>query len=454
MCGIIALWNPSQNQTLSNLIDKLKKLQHRGQDSFGYGYLDHKNILKIHKEPGLVKDYTSTDHLSIKANFAVGHLRYTTSGSRDNSSSIESQPLGTNEFIVCHNGNLPNHSQLEKDLSLTTKWLGSDTQLLSMYLEFLYKKHQSWEEVMTRVMQRIPGVYCLLVLTIDGLWIARDKYGLRPLLIAGNKDIGWAIGSESVIFSESTSELNFKNVDPGSLSYIRKDGILTKSQIYASKLIPCIFEYIYFMNPDSVIEDQSVSEFRRHCGILLAQKETYQFDCKYIVIGAPSTGLIPAEKYAETLGLNYRPEALEKRENVGRTFILENNDKRINACYNKYNFNEAIIRDSYIILIDDSLVRGNTLKVINQILREKGAKEIHVRIASPSVKNPCYFGIDIPTSQELIINSYNNLEMLSKDLFADSLVYLELEDMSKAFKEKPFCSSCFDGKYNSKLLEW
>ena len=456
MCGIIALWNSNQNKTLENLIQKLKRLQHRGQDSFGYGYLTLEQELKVHKEPGLVRDYNPNQSLE-STNFALGHLRYSTSGSAKGSN--ESQPLGNQDFLLCHNGNLPNHSQLEKDLGFNQnqKWEGSDTQLLSLYLEHLYQKHQNWKEVMERVMRRIPGVYCLLLLTKDGLWIARDRYGLRPLLISNDKDNGWVIGSESLIFDDNQS---FRNLEPGSLSYLRPNGQLTTTQIYQSCLTPCIFEYIYFLNPNSIIEDHSVAEFRSRCGELLAKKECFKFNSDYIVIAAPSTGLISAERYAEVLNLNYRPETLEKRKKACRTFILENDQKRINACLNKYNFNDALIKNSKIILVDDSLVRGNTLKVINQILREKGAQEIHIRIASPPVKSPCYFGINIPTKEELIANSYLNqdntldTDELGNVLGADSLIYLDLEDMSKAFNKKRFCSSCFDGKYNSKLLDW
>jgi len=454
MCGIIALWDPKKNQTLPNLIQKLKRLQHRGQDSFGYGYLTTSGkTLEVHREAGLVRDYDLKSKAS--TNFALGHLRYSTSGSAKGAS--ESQPLGGDNFLLCHNGNLPNHSRLEKDLEMTTSWEGSDTQLLTLYVKSLYSKHQSWKEVLERVMRRIPGVYCLLLLTTEGMWIARDKYGLRPLLISGRKEDGWLIGSESVIFDYGKS---YQNIEPGSLLHLKLDGTMHKSQIYTSCLTPCIFEYIYFLNPNSIIEDESVAKFRSRCGELLAKKECLRFDSEYIVIAAPSTGLISAQQYAESLNLNYRPEILEKKKKAGRTFILENNKKRIEACLNKYTFNDDLIKNSRLILVDDSLVRGNTLRVINQILREKGALEIHVRIASPPVKFPCYFGIDIPTPEELIANSYldqnKNLDCseLASVLGADSLVYLDLCDMSEAFNKKKFCSSCFDGEYNSKLLEW
>lgn len=486
MCGIIGIWNPNKSKTVKSLIKKMKKLQHRGQDSFGYCYKSQKdNKLEVFRQKGLVQDYF-LDEIP-ESNFAIGHLRYTTSGI-----SSQKQPILYNhsissfnkEFAVCHNGNLPNLEKNFKHLLSQSNKTNikelSDTQLLTFYIQEKAEKYNyNWENVFKELLYQIPGVYCLIVLTSEGLWILRDIYGLRPLMIGGSKNDGWLIGSESIIFNTSFDfsetdglemllKIKSRDVKPGTLTHIDNQGNYNEKQIIHPNIKPCIFEYIYFLNPNSIFEEISVADFRSKTGEYLAKKDFnsfYIFNSKnkseYCVIGAPSTGLISAKTYSEVLNLEYCPEILQKKEKANRTFILNTNNKRIEACKNKYLFNQDLIKDRKIIIVDDSLVRGNTLKTINIILREYGAKEIHIRIASPPVISPCYFGIDIPTREELFYNDpkYQNLNLEDKlqqmaiDLKADSLVYLDLDDLKEIYPGK-FCSSCFNNKYDQKLLDW
>lgn len=456
MCGICAIWGENKSQTLPLLLESLKNLQHRGQESFGYSYLNQEQIV-TRQHQGIVRNYNlDSEELDLKSNLAIGHLRYSTSGSK---SSDSSQPITGKEFVLVHNGNIPNKLLfLEKITQDLSDYDYSDTQLLSFYLEQEMEKESKWENIFQKLLYDVPGVYCLIIMTPKYLWVIRDHTGIRPLIIARsppNQDKQIIVGSESVILdSRHFYDFQFQDLQPGSIARIdSKTGQIKTFLGREANPTPCLFEFIYFLNPKSIVSGQSVLKFRQESGKILGLNESikwknyFQEESKnnnLIVIGAPSTGLPTAEAYAKTLGLNYRLDVLTKKSAQERTFILSTNKARRKAVKEKYNYLEAEIKDRIVVIIDDSLVRGNTLSIINQKLRDYGAKEIHVRISSPKVYYPCLYGIDISTKEELIANKSDfNHQMVN----ADSLEYLSLDDMKKINPKLKYYQGCFDGNY-------
>lgn len=451
MCGICAIWGKNQNLNLPLLIESLKNLQHRGQESFGYATISNQQTIETTRVEGLAREYQLENNISTP--FAIGHLRYSTSGSK---SILASQPITNQLFSIVHNGNIPNRNKLLSLLSEETiqeEYL-SDTQLLERYLYQELNKTQSFPSVLHNLLSTINGVYNLIILTRDSLWIVRDSTGIRPLILAKSPDNQTiVIASEScVLSSRSFYDYQFQDIAEGSITEITLNGqIINHPTSIISKPTPCLFEFIYFLDPRSVVSGQSVLEFREESGRLLASEESLEMKeyfqknkDKIVVIGAPSTGNPSAKAYAEEIGLVYDLNILTKKPKTERTFILKDNNERRKAVADKYNYDESKINDKIIIVVDDSLVRGNTISIINQNLQDYGAKEIHVRIASPPVKYPCLCGIDIPTKEELIANQENFSPELIK---ADSLLYLSLDKIKTINNKLEYYQGCFDGNY-------
>ena len=405
----------------------------------------------------------------------------------------ESQPFTgfhpiLGQFTLVHNGNIPYNSD-DKNIvksgintNLYNCYLDnnidiiSDTHMIVKFIEnfdfnryaYIYNKKQDWDInptltndekwkiIFIEILKIFKKAYCLIILTNSNIYALRDKYGVRPLCI-GYNEFGWCISSESTVFN---NEYNFmRDVKPGEILKVNEDGINTmyfyendrKNILNIPIKAHCLFEYIYFLKEDTFADNFHVSNLRYKFGVELANQdiENEQTIKNAIVVGSPSTGIPSGKGYADKMNLPYI-QVLKKDNNVGRTFILENNKKRDNACKKKYYLDTKKIKNNKIIIVDDSLVRGTTITNLISIFRESGAKEVHIRIAAPPIKNPCYYGIDIPTKEELIANN-NSVEEIQKIINANSLSYLSMNSIRKIMENHfgNMCTGCFDGHYNN-----
>ena len=478
-CGIFGIISCIKTNTLFNkTIDSLYELQHRGQESCGIAYLnkDLNNYWKYHdyvyhdlhifKNLGLVKNvFKEFDSNSITINSIIGHVRYSTSGKSkqdDNSKISEAHPIPgihpiLGEFAIVHNGNIPN---LKSDTS--------DTIYIKNFLENSIEI-KTWDDILINLVNTIPGTYCLLILTLDGTYAVRDKIGIRPISIGKNKT-SYCFSSETVAMDNYDF---IRNINAGEIISIKniitpniKDKTISNNLKF-NIVLPgvkqeqhCIFETIYFMNPNSLFYEDTVYNHRMRSGKILANNDT-QFIKENkltientIVVGCPYTGIASGEGYAEESKLPYK-QIINKRKNANRTFIMPSDDIRIQKLKNKFSFDENMIKDKHIIFVDDSIVRGNTLRCLCKIFRNYGCLSFNARIASPPVINPCFYGIDVPTQKELIANE-KTIEEIRILLNIDSLDYLTLNELYEAYgkDETNFCNACFDGNYIDELTNW
>ena len=459
-CGLFGIRSKSNSLIQENVVTGLKKLQHRGQESAGISYHTSKEIVDI-KGIGLVKDIFKTTKFDKNTSSCIGHVRYSTSGNskKDKQSELEeTQPINMGIFALAHNGNIPNLSSLittfQKYIS-NKKENVSDTIILSEILNnIILSKNSSTPYLLYQglieIINKVPGVYCLLVLYKDSIIAVRDRYGIRPLCY-GEKDGDFAISSESCALQDFKK---VRDIRPGEIVKFT-DKVETIYQYSEPKNVLCLFEYIYFLNPKTDADNHHVYSIRYESGkILASQEDTLDNNC--IVIGIPNTGISGGKGYAEQSGLVYE-QYITKNLDYHRSFIQPNNTDRYKVCSKKYIYDWDKLRGKNIVLVDDSIVRGNTMKAIIKLLRENGVNEIHLRINSPPVISPCYYGIDIPSYDELIANKLS-IEEIKDFINADSLIYLELDKMIRMMKERnkdyDYCCSCFNNKYSKELLEW
>ena len=465
MCGILGILNTNSFSS-DDFLDKLKKIQHRGQEGYGYSYIDQ-NKISIYKKVGKI---LKEDIKSFNTNIALGHTRYSTSGkSKTNINYIENnkliseiQPfLSTHlgkKFSLVHNGNIPNIEEIYRKLGCTFKIdeLNSDSEFIVKYIE---NSEKNLIETLKIFMENVERAFSILILIDNKIYILRDRYGTRPLCIGFNES-GWCISSESCVFNNYSF---LRDVNPGEILVLDENNIKTLYNYKETKKIDykkgiCLFEYIYFLNENSYADNYQVSQLRYKFGIKLAEQDLETGFNKLslentIVVGSPSTGIPSGKGYADRMNYKYT-QVLKKNVNIGRTFILENNKKREDSCRKKFYLDVDKIKDKNIILVDDSLVRGTTMRNLIKIFRESGIKSIHIRIAAPPIKYPCFYGIDIPSKNELIANN-NDVEKICKIVDADSLSYINL-DKIKDIMQQDFdnlCTGCFNNNYNQSL-EW
>lgn len=422
-CGIFGII--SNTNTIPILFEGLKKLQHRGQDGCGIGYVE-KDELRIVKKMGLVtnlSEYVS----SLNSLSSIGHVRYATSSKKQ--CVEELQPLKSKNFLLVHNGNIP----FCKDIHDTT------------YLRNFIESYENIETGLIELINTISGVYNLLLLTKDCIYIVKDRYGFRPLCLTQTPN-SLCVMSENIAYPESNL---LREIEPGEIvkitSYNSFETLYKYNKQTEHKF--CIFENIYFMNPRTIRYDTSVKDFRENLGSLLANQETIQFTNEYIVVGVPRSGIFSGKSYAQTLNLPYEQFIL-KNENVNRSFIEPTQEKRKQVLRKKFMFKNI---PKKIIIVDDTIVRGNTMQKLIELLKERGAEEIHVRIPAPSVVSECFYGVDIASKHELL--TYNkSLEDMEKFLNVNSLRFIV--NFPKHYSEQKYCMGCFTNNHNKKLLEW
>ena len=445
-CGVFGVWAPKEEVAKLTFYG-LYALQHRGQESAVIAASDGERIL-IYKDMGLVSQvFTETDLASLTGDLAIGHCRYSTTGS---STWVNAQPTlrptkyGT--LALAHNGNLTNTGdlaemvqKLEGEPGKNDRGATTDTEIMTALIGLQDEKNVEASAI--AVLPKLEGAFSLVFMDEKTLYAARDRHGVRPLVI-GKLERGWVVASETAAL-DIVGAAFVREVEPGEFLAINEDGI--RSQIWA-KPDPkgCIFEYVYLARPDTAIAGQSVHATRVRIGKRLAIEAPVEAD---LVIPVPESGTPAAIGYAQQSGIPYGL-GLVKNSYVGRTFIQPSQTIRQLGIRLKLNPLREIIEGKRIVVVDDSIVRGNTQRAIVRMLREAGAREIHVRISSPPVEWPCYYGIDFASRAELIASGLE-IEEIRRSIGADSLSYVSLDGLIEAttITESNLCTACFTGTY-------
>lgn len=472
-CGIFGIFG-SPDAALYTYYG-LHALQHRGQEAAGILTSDIENgkpIFNIIKGDGLVSevfpDYSIWGN-ELKGNAAIGHNRYSTTGTSKSRKNI--QPLFVNyrmgHLAVAHNGNITNAGELRNQLihEGAIFQTSSDTEVI-LHLVARSRLENQVDQIIDALNQ-LEGAFCLTILTDTSLIVARDKNGFRPLSI-GKKNGAFVAASETCAFDIISAEY-IRDVEPGEIILIDNEVIQSnniKSIRYNSNtqlIKKCIFEYIYFSRPDSKIFNHNVDKVRRRLGKVLAKKHPVidKDGEKVIVMSVPdssNTAAIGYQSQLEKVGIKSKLEiGLIRSHYIGRTFIQPGQQKREIGVRIKFNTVKGVLEGKTIVLIDDSIVRGTTSKQLVQLIREANPKEIHLRISSPPIKFPCYYGMDFPSKEELIANKLQgNIEKIREELGVDSLKYLSIEDLYQSVHEDSpdsFCTACFSGDYPVKFTQ-
>jgi len=443
-CGVFGIYNPTESVAESIYLG-LFALQHRGQESAGIATSNNKEIF-YKTNTGLIANvFGDFDVNQLKGNIGIGHTRYSTTGK---DSKINAQPLqviGTNgELALGHNGNIINSLELkEKFLSQynvdykTT----SDSEIIAhMYAN---SSGKDWFEKSNYCMRYIKGAYSLLIMTKKEMIAVRDPLGIRPLCL-GKKDDSWIISSESAALSHIGADF-IREVENGETIVIDAEGM--KSSKYPSRSKDhkmCIFEHIYFSRPDSVIDGQLTYESRLEMGRSLALEHPIEAD---IVVGVPDSAIPAAIGYANQSNIPYT-EGLIRNRYVGRTFISPSKKLRELGVKTKFNVLKEVVNGKRIILIDDSIVRGTTTSRVIEMIKNAGAKEVHMRVSSPPITSPCFFGVDMATTSELIANKFS-IEKIRMMIGADTLGFLSVNKLKSSVKasDNNYCKACFTGEY-------
>lgn len=441
-CGVFGIYGHQESANLTYL--GLHALQHRGQESAGIVTSDGNNLY-AHRAMGLVQDVFDENCLSkLPGTMAIGHVRYSTTGA---SHLRNAQPFAVDyargSLAVCHNGNLTNAEELRNELEDKGSIFQSstDTEVL-VHLVARSGKPLLAERV-SEALARVQGAYSLLFMSADTLIAARDPMGIRPLclgILPGKKD-AHVIASEPTSFELIGAEY-VRDVEPGELLVI--DGAGLRS-VRIGPEVPkrmCIFEYVYFARPDSQLGGKSVYQVRKSLGAELAKEHPVEAD---VVIPVPDSGVPSAIGFAAALGLPFEM-GLIRSHYVGRTFIEPQTTIRHFGVRLKLSPVEAVLRGKRVVVLDDSIVRGTTSRKIVKMIRDAGAREVHLRISSPPTQWPCYYGIDTPTRRELIASSHS-VDEIARYITADTLSYLSLEGMVQVAGGSGFCHACFSGEY-------
>lgn len=451
-CGIIGIYNKN-NDITADLFDSMAEIQHRGYDGTGISYYND-DMLKIIKAPLLVNEfsleYKSSNPIAIK-DICIGHLRYSTTSS---SNPIDLQPFMGNFnnklFSLVHNGNIPTMHNILKEENIDIDQ-ESDTLGLVKLIEELNDRYSKFEDALKYVINTVSGSYSLCIIYDNVLYALRDRYGIRPLFI-GKKKTNYKIISETVGFN---NYIPVREVLNGEIIKISDSGIKTIYKI-KDKLTFCAFEYIYFMSNKSVMNKITIDEHRFNLGYKLGLNEDNNNNNNNdynnsIVTAIPNSSIPAAKGFASSIHIKY-DRLLVRNDTVKRTFILSNENERVNACNKKFDYMKDKIYGKSIYLVDDSIVRGTTTMTVIKNLRKLGASEVHMRIISPPIISPCYFGINMSTNTELIAHN-NSISQIKDIINADSLKYISLDDMIDVLGGN-ICTSCFTGNYNKKLLDW
>ena len=449
-CGVFGVISAEPADVAGVVYYGLYALQHRGQESCGIVVNDD-GLFSSHKDLGLVSEVFHSEVLSRfpKGTMAVGHVRYGTTGGTNRTNC---QPIEVNHqkgrMALAHNGNLSNAAKLRNELELSGAIFHttSDTETIAYIVTRERLKLPSIEDALSSAMNILEGAYSLVLMSPQKLICARDPYGFRPLCYGKTQDGMYVIASESCALKAVGAEF-IRDVEPGEIIVFSKNGIVSRKEHCNSKKKKlCIFEYIYFARPDSEIDGVSVHLSRIEAGKILAREHPANAD---IVVGVPDSGLDAALGFSHQSGIPYGI-GLIKNKYIGRTFISPGQSTRLDQVKIKLSAVEESVKGKKVVLIDDSIVRGTTCGRIVTLLREAGAEEIHMRISSPPFLNPCYYGTDIDTRENLIACNHS-VEEIAAIIGADTLGYLPVSQLSLLTGNCDYCSACFNGDYPTEI---
>ena len=458
-CGVFGIYLPEGKDAAGEIYYGLTALQHRGQESAGISVSDTAGPMgniRTKKGMGLVSEvFSKNDLKELHGNIGVGHVRYSTTGG---STPENAQPIAMNyvkgSLALVHNGNIMNAGELKK-LQMyrgQAHYTSSDSEVLAYEIISERVKTDSIEDAVKKASRKLSGGYAVIVMSPRKLIAMRDPFGIKPLVL-GQRDASYILASESAAIEAVGGEL-IRDICPGEIVTISENGVQSDLSLCQEKRAHCIFEYIYFARTDSVMDGISVHDARIRAGRALAamdrtgdsdkdQKGGYlEAD---LVAGVPDSGLAAAEGYALESGITYAT-VFHKNSYIGRSFIKPTEEERRAAVHMKLSVLKSVVRGKKLVLIDDSIVRGNTMRQIIELLRAAGALEVHVRISSPPFLYPCYYGTDVASARQLIAAEHST-EEVCKCIGADSLAYLRIEDFKTMVGKLPLCTACFDGKY-------
>ena len=451
-CGVFGVIAPQETSVAEIAYYGLYALQHRGQESCGI-VVNNDGLFYSRKDLGLVSEVFTSEGLAKlpEGTMAVGHVRYGTTGGTNRANC---QPIEVNhqkgKMALAHNGNLSNAVALRNELELTGAIFHttSDTETIAYIVTRERLKTPSIEEALLSAMDHLEGAYSLVLMSPQKLLCARDPHGFRPLCYGKTPDGTYVVASESCALAAVGAEF-IRDVEPGEMLVFSKNGVVSRREhCNKEEKKLCIFEYIYFARPDSVIDGVSVQAARIEAGKILAKKHPVDAD---IVIGVPDSGLDAALGYSQESGIPYSIGMI-KNKYIGRTFISPGQTSRMDKVKIKLSAVEDAVKGKRIVLVDDSIVRGTTSGRIVKLLREAGAKEIHMRISAPPFLHPCYYGTDID-SEEHLIACHHSVEEIADIIGADSLGYLPVDALSALAGNCDYCSACFDGNYPTSIPE-
>ncbi len=453
-CGVFGIFAPDTRDVAASCYYGLFALQHRGQESSGIVVCDD-GVFSSYKDVGLVNEVFTPENLASlgKGNMAVGHVRYGTTGGNGR---LNAQPITVNHIkgsmALAHNGNLTNSFELRQELELTGSIFHttSDTEVISYIVTTERLTAPSIEQAVNRAMYRIQGAYSLVIMSPTKLIAARDPKGFRPLCYGRTPDGTYVVASESCAL-DSVGAVFVRDIKPGEIVVFSSNGVFSiEDHMNQEKRSHCVFEFIYFARPDSMIDGCSVHNARLRAGAFLA--DAYPVDAD-VVIGVPDSGLDAALGYSQRSGIPYGVGFIKNRY-IGRTFISPGQASREDKVKIKLNPIRETVAGKRVVMIDDSIVRGTTSARIVRLLRDAGAKEVHMRVSAPPFRNPCYYGTDID-SRELLIACNHTIPEIADIIGVDSLGYLSMEDAKRIAGCDPesFCLGCFSGEYPTPVPE-
>lgn len=437
-CGIVAIVSKKNKDVAPLLYRALFALQHRGQDAAGIAVFDG-NETQIRRGIGLVENIFKKEDLQINGNMGIGHTRYPTIGE---CRMCDVQPTQVGKIVTAHNGHIANYDKLKQELEKKgQKFISTnDSEVLAGILD----REQKIEDGVKKIMENAEGAYCDVAIVNKEALIFRDPLAVRPLVYGENE--------EYICFASETIALDVNNIPykgevlGGEMIIVNQKGEMKRKRLIEKSPRHCMFEYIYFSRPDSIINAKSVLKVRKKLGEILAKESPVEAD---VIVAVPDTSRTAAAEFANKLNIPFE-EGLIKNRYIGRTFIMPSQEKRKEAVRLKLNPVREILEGKRVVLVDDSIVRGTTLREIIRIVRDAGAKEVHIRITCPPVKAPCFYGVDMSTYKELIAHNMS-IEEIRKFLGADSLYYLSIEGMKEAIG-LPICSACLNEEYLSKYI--
>ena len=446
-CGVFGIYDLDGGNIAPSIYYGLTSLQHRGQESCGMAVSrtdGERGNVQFHKDLGLVSEVLRKDVVhNMNGDIGIGHVRYSTTGE---SVAENAQPLVLSyikgSLALAHNGNLVNTEALKWELIQTGAIFHTttDSEVIAFHIARERVHSATVEEAVHKTVEKIRGGYALVIMSPRKLIGARDPYGLKPLCL-GKRDNAYVLASESCALTSVGAEF-IRDIEPGEIVTITKNGLKSSKLTEKTKHAHCVFEYIYFARLDSTMDGVKIYDARIRGGKSLAKSYPVEAD---LVTGVPESGLPAAKGYSEESGIPFG-FAFYKNSYIGRTFIKPTQQERESSVHLKLSVLESVVKGKRIVLVDDSIVRGTTIANLIHMLKEAGAKEVHVRISSPPFLHPCYFGTDVPSNDQLIAAQHST-EEIRKMIGADSLGYMQIDYLEGMAGGLPLCKACFDGNY-------